>query len=96
MPKVLIELKDATIKNIEATSDDVTVYIFDHDAVSQGGLGELTYYLAQASEPVEVDAVVSEDRLMAALEELIAEGEVVVEELTEEADGEEMVEVEDP
>jgi hypothetical protein len=95
MPIVLIELKDATITNIEATSDDVTVYIFDHDAVSQGGLGDVRYYLAQASEPVELDAVVSEDRLMAALEELIAEGEVVAEELTGDGDGKEMVEIED-
>jgi hypothetical protein len=96
MPKVLIELKNATVMNIAATSDDVTVYVFDHDAVSQAGLGEVRYYLAQASEPVEVDAVVSEDRLMSALEELITEGEVMVEEFTGEADGKEMFEIEDP
>jgi len=95
MPKVLIEMKDSVITNIEATSDDVTVYVFDHDAVSQGASREVRYYLAQASEPVEVDAIVSEDGLMAALEDLIAGGEVMIEELATDGDGKEIIEVDD-
>ena len=95
MPIVLIEMKDSIITNIEATSEDVTVYVFDHDVVSHGASREVRYYLAQAGEPVEVDAIVSEDRLMSALEDLISGGEVMIEELATDGDGKEMIEIED-
>jgi hypothetical protein len=75
MPKVLIEIKNGALTNVETTSDDVEIYVFDHDVISEGSTGELKRYLAQAIEPVDVDGIVSEDELMAKLEDLIAEGQ---------------------
>jgi hypothetical protein len=40
MPKVLIEIKNATVTSVETTSDDIEVYVFDHDMISEGSVGE--------------------------------------------------------
>ncbi len=80
MKKVLIELKNAAVMNVETTSDEVDIYVFDHDVVSEGTIAELKRYLAHADEPIEVDAVVSDVELMASREDLVAEGEAALEE----------------
>jgi hypothetical protein len=89
MPKVLIEIKNATVTSVETTSDDIEVYVFDHDMISEGSISEVKYYLGHADEPVEVDAVVPEDELMADLEDLIAEGEALLDQMRGVPDDEE-------
>ncbi len=79
MPKVLVELKDGAVMNVETTSDDVEVYVVDHDVIDEGKTGELKRYLAGLDTPVEVDGVIPEDELMTRLEELIAEGKAGLE-----------------
>ena len=81
MSKVLVELKDGTVMNVETTSDDVEVYIVDHDVISDGSIGELKRYVAGMDTPVEVDGVVLEDELMTKLEDLIAEGKARLEDV---------------
>ena len=73
MPNVLVEIKDGTVLSIETTSEDVEVYVVDHDVISDGTIGELKRYLRDLDAPADVD-VILEDELMAKLEELIAEG----------------------
>ena len=51
MPKVLIEIKNGTVMNVETTSDDVEVYVVDHDVINNGSVGELKRYLADADGP---------------------------------------------
>jgi hypothetical protein len=89
MPKVLIEIKNATVTSVETTSDDIEVYVFDHDMISEGGISEVKCYLGHADEYVEVDAVVPEDELMADLENLIAEGEALLDQMRGAPDDEE-------
>ncbi len=81
MPKVLVELKDGTVMNVETSSDDLEVYIVDHDVISEGSIGELKRYLANLDTPVEVDSVILEDELMTQLEDLIAEGKARLEDM---------------
>ena len=81
MPKVLIELKDGSVMNVEATSEDVEIYIVDHDVISDGSTGELKRYLADLDAPIELDTVLLEDELMAKLEELVAEGKARLEDI---------------
>jgi hypothetical protein len=82
MPKVLVELKDGTVMNVETSSDDVEVYIVDHDVISEGSIGELKRYLAGLDAPVDFDGVMPEDDLMTRLEDLIAEGKARLEDMT--------------
>lgn len=51
MPKVLIEIKNGTVMNVETTSDDLEVYVVDHDVVDKGSIGEPKRYLAHGDEP---------------------------------------------
>jgi hypothetical protein len=81
MSKVLVELKDGTVMNMETSSDDVEVYIVDHDVISEGSIGELKRYLAGLDAPVDFDGVVPEDELMTRLEDLITEGKVRLEDM---------------
>ena len=81
MPKVLVELKDGTLMNVETTSEDVEVYVVDHDVISEGSRAELKRYLATLDVPVEVDGVMLEDDLMTKLEDLIAEGKAGLEDM---------------
>ncbi len=83
MPKVLIEIKNGAVMNVETTSDDVEIYVFDHDVVSEGSIGELKRYLAHADEPVDVDRVAFEDDFVARLEDLVAEGQARLDDMTE-------------
>ena len=83
MSKVLVELKDGTVMNVETTSDDLEVYVVDHDVISEGSIGELKRYLANLDTPVEVDGVVLEDELMTKLEDLIAEGKAKLEDMAD-------------
>jgi hypothetical protein len=82
MPKVLVEIKNGTVLNVEATSEDVEVYVVDHDVISDGTIGELKRYLRDLDAPADVD-VVLEDELMATLEEVIAEGNARLEDRAE-------------
>jgi hypothetical protein len=81
MPKVLVELRDGAVINVETTSEDVEVYIVDHDVISEGSRGELKRYLANLDVPVEVDGVMLEEDLMTRLEDLIAEGKAGLEDM---------------
>ncbi len=81
MPKVLVELKDGDVINVETTSEDVEVYIVDHDVISEGSRAEQKRYLASLDMPVEVDGVMLEEDLMARLEELLAEGKAGLEDM---------------
>jgi hypothetical protein len=83
MPKVLIEIKSGAVMNVQTTSDDVEVYVVDHDVISDGSISELKHYLAEVDIPVDVDAVVLEDDLMTRLEDLIDEGKAKLEDMTE-------------
>jgi len=83
MSKVLVEIKDGTVMNVETTSEDVEVYVIDHDLISEGSIGELKRHLADLAAPVEVDGVVLEDELMAKLEDMIAEGKAKLEDMTD-------------
>jgi len=83
MPKVLIEIRNGTVMNVETTSDDVEVYVVDHDVINSGTTGELKRYLADMDGPVEVDGVVLEDELTAKLDDLIAEGKAKLEDMVE-------------
>jgi hypothetical protein len=83
MSKVLVEIKDGTVMNVETTSEDVEVYVIDHDLISEGSIGELKRHLADLAAPVEVDGVVLEDELMAKLEDLIAEGKAKLEDMAD-------------
>ena len=78
---MLVELKDGAVMNVETSSDDVEVYIVDHDVISEGSIGELKRYLASLDTPVEVDSVILEDELMTQLEDLIAEGKARLEDM---------------
>ena len=89
MPKVLIEIKNATVTSVETNSDDIEVYVFDHDMINEGTVSDVKRYLGHADEPVEVDAVVVEDELMADLQDLIAEGKAYLEAMREAPDDEE-------
>jgi hypothetical protein len=51
MRKVLIEIKNGTVTNVETTSDDVEVYVVDHDLDDNGVTGEVKLYAADADEP---------------------------------------------
>ena len=82
MAKVLVELKNGAVMSVAATTDDVEVYVFDHDMVASGTIGELKRYLGYADAPVEVDAVIVEDELMSRVEDLIAEGQAKIEDMT--------------
>ena len=79
MSKVLVELKDGMVINVETTSDDIEVYVVDRDVINEGSIGELKRYLANLDAPVEVDGVVLEDELMTKLEDTIAEGKAKLE-----------------
>jgi len=81
MPKVLVELKNGDVINVEATSEDVEVYIVDHDVISEGSRAEQKRYLANLDVPVEVDGVMLEEDLMARLEELMAKGKAGLEDM---------------
>ena len=83
MPKVLIEIRNGTVLNVETTSEDVEVYVVDHDVISDGSIGELKRYLRDMDAPVDVDAVVLEDDLTTKLEDLVAEGRAKLEDMTE-------------
>jgi hypothetical protein len=83
MPKVLIEIKDGTVINVETTSDNVEVYVVDHDVIDDGSIAELKRYLSDVDAPVEVDGVVREDEFMTKLEDLIAEGKSKLEDMTD-------------
>ena len=83
MPKVLVEIKNGTVLNVETTSEDVEVYVVEHDVVSDGSIDELKRYLRDLDAPVDVDAVVLEDELMTRLEDLSAEGQAKLEHMTE-------------
>jgi len=95
MPKVLIEIKDGTVMNVETTSDDVEVYVIDHDVINSGRIGELKRYLADVDGPVEVDGVVLEDELMAKLDDLVAEGKAKLEDMVEAWEDDERDEVDE-
>jgi hypothetical protein len=95
MEKILIELRDNMLANVEATSEDVEVYVFDHDVISEGNIGELKRYLAHANEPIEVDTVVKEDELVADLKDLIEEGQCMLEDLLGDQEDEELAEAEE-
>ena len=69
--------------NVQTTSDDIEVYVVDHDVMSDGSLSELKHYLAEMDAPVDVDAVVLEDELMAKLEDLTDEGKAKLEDMTD-------------
>ncbi len=81
MPKVLVELKDGTVMNVETTSEDVEVYIVDHDVISEGTTGEVKRYLAALDSPIDIDGVLLEDDLMTRLEDIIAEGKARLEDM---------------
>ena len=81
MSKVLVELKDGIVMNVEASSEDVEVYIVDHDVISDGSIGELKRYLANLDAPIDFDGVVPEDELITRLEDLIAEGKARLEDM---------------
>ena len=81
MPKVLIEIKSGTVTNVETTLNDVEIYAFDHDIIREGSIGELKRYLADASEPIEVDCSVPEDELVTRLEDLIAAGQATLDDM---------------
>jgi hypothetical protein len=83
MPKVLIEIKSGAVMSVETTSDDIEVYVVDHDIINDGGIGELKRYLRDVDVPFEVDGVVPEDELMAKLEDLCAEGKARLEDMTD-------------
>jgi len=89
MSKVLVELKDGAVMNVETSSDEIEVYIVDHDVIGEGSIGELKRYLAHLDTPVEVDGVLLEDELMTKLEDLIAEGKARLEDLANAWDDEE-------
>jgi hypothetical protein len=82
MAKALLEIKKGMVANVDTTSDGVEIYVFDHDVIREGSIGELKRYLAHADEPVDVDDIVSEDEVMAKLEDLIAEGQAKLEDMT--------------
>ncbi len=83
MPKVLVELKDGAVMNIETTSEDIEVYVVDHDIISEGTTGEVKRYLAQIDAPIDIDGVLLEDDLMAKLEDIIAEGKASLEDIAD-------------
>jgi len=83
MAKVLVEMRNGALLNVETTSDDVEVFVVDHDIIHEGSIGELKRYLRDLDAPVEVDAVVPEDDLVAKLEDLIAEGEARLEDMAD-------------
>ena len=89
MSKVLVELKDGAVMNVETSSDEIEVYIVDHDVIGEGSIGELKRYLANLDTPVEVDSVLLEDELMTKLEDLIAEGKARLEDMSHAWDDEE-------
>lgn len=82
MPKVLVEIKNGTVLNVETTSEDVKVYVVEHDVVSDGSIDELKRYLRDLDAPVHVDTVVLEDELMTRLEDLSAEEQAKLEHMT--------------
>ncbi len=83
MPKVLVELKDGAVMNVETTSEDVEVYVVDYDVFSEGTTGEIKRYLAGLDEPVDVDGVLLEDDFMTKLEDIIAEGKSKLEDIAQ-------------
>ena len=89
MSKVLVELKDGAVMNVETSSDEIEVYIVDHDVIGEGSIGELKRYFANLDTPVEVDSVLLEDELMTKLEDLIAEGKARLEDMSHAWDDEE-------
>ena len=82
MSKVLVELKEGTVTNVETTSEDVEVYVVDHDVISEGTVGEVKRYLASLDAPIEVDGLLLEEDLMTRLEDIIAEGKARLEDMT--------------
>ncbi len=83
MPKMLVELKDGAVMNIETTSEDIEVYVVDHDVISEGTTGEVKRYLAQIDAPIDIDGVLLEDDLMTKLEDIIAEGKARLEDIAD-------------
>ncbi len=83
MPKMLVELKDGAVMNIETTSEDIEVYVVDHDVLSEGTTGEVKRYLAGIDTPVDIDSVLLEDDLMTKLEDIIAEGKARLEDIAD-------------
>ncbi len=83
MPKVLVEIKNGAVMNVETTSEDIEVYVVDHDVISNGSIGELKRYLADLDAPIETDAVILEDELMAKLDDLAEEGKAKLEDMTD-------------
>ncbi len=96
MPKVLVELKDGAVANVVTTSEDIEVYVIDHDVISGGSIGEMKRYLSTLDSPIEVEAVLLEDDLMARLEEITAEGKARLEDLADAWDDESEVDGELP
>ena len=82
MPKVLVELKEGTVMNVETTSEDVEVYVVDHDVISGGTVGEVKRYLANLDSPIDVDGLLLEEDLMTKLDDIIGEGKARLEDMT--------------
>ncbi|HVN25035.1 MAG TPA: hypothetical protein VMT71_13770 [Syntrophorhabdales bacterium] len=82
MPKVLVELKEGTVISVETTSEDVEVYVVDHDVISEGTAGEVKRYLASLDAPIDVDGLLLEEDLMTKLEDIVVEGKARLEDMT--------------
>ncbi len=81
MAKVLIEIEQGTVTHVETSTDELEVYVFDHDIVREGRAGDLKRYLRDANAPVEIDMVAEED-LETKLQALVGEGRAKLEDMT--------------